>query len=398
MILQQFPRIFQNGEDSVMKRKITYYGICCVFVFGLMVDRGFAQVNLLTDPAMESWSGSDLINWTKENVNLEQESVIKHGGTYSAKLQRKTQNRGIYQIVPVTEGHYYTFKVWLYDSGVNSKIGIFVNWRNGESDYLSRTGIQYATMEGSWQYVSIDNKLAPISAAQAECKIRVYVDEDDSDYCYADDALFYDDVSLPVIMGALSAEKKGEAVVIRWSTESEVDLRGFNVLRAEEEDGEYCKMNTAFIMAQGNHSSQSQYVYYDQTVLPGRGYWYQIEMVYVDGHRELSERIYSNVFTGNIDIEKSVLCSNYPNPFNPETTIRYRISREDSFDQTSLKIYNMMGQEVLTLVNRYHDPGEYTIKWNGCDTHAVPVPSGIYFYRLLSGSMNVDMKRMIKMK
>ncbi|MCJ7813634.1 hypothetical protein MUP95_10005, partial [bacterium] len=141
-----------------MKRKHICYGMCCILILCMTINKGFPQVNLLLNAGMESWSGSDLTNWTKESVNLQQESVIKHEGAYSARLQRNNSNQGIYQIVSVTEGYYYTFKVWLFDSGDNSKIGIFVNWRDSEGGYLGTTGVKYATSEGVWQYVSVDNK------------------------------------------------------------------------------------------------------------------------------------------------------------------------------------------------------------------------------------------------
>ncbi len=381
-----------------MKRKNICCGICCTLILCITINKGFSQINLLLNSGMESWSESDLTNWAKESVNLEQESVIKHGGVYSARLQRNKSNQGIYQIVSVTEGHYYTFKAWLYDSGDSSKIGIFINWRNSGGSYLSTTGVKYATTEGVWQYVSVDNKMAPSSAAMAECKVRVYSDVDSSGYSYADDALFYDDVSLPVMMGSLSAEAADDGIVIRWTTESEVDINGFYVLRSEEENGFYLPINTELITAQGNHSDHRRYMYIDRTAELEKGYWYKIEIIHANGESELFGAVFSNTKTGSIVIEKSALWSNYPNPFNPETTIRYRISQEDRFDKTALKIYNIMGQEILTLVDRYHKPGEYEVNWNGCDAYSIPVPSGIYFYCLLSAGRNVDMKRMLKMK
>lgn len=71
---------------------------------------------------------------------------------------------------------------------------------------------------------------------------------------------------------------------------------------------------------------------------------------------------------------KTSLAQNYPNPFNPSTLIRYTIA-EESF--VSLKVYTLIGEELESLVERYEQPGRYSINW-----HAAERPTGIYFYKL----------------
>jgi len=89
------------------------------------------------------------------------------------------------------------------------------------------------------------------------------------------------------------------------------------------------------------------------------------------------------------------LSQNYPNPFNPSTTINYSIPRSSEFNsgqQTSLKIYDILGREVATLVNRQQTAGNYSVKFNASN-----FTSGIYFYKLQSGSFSKS-KKMILMK
>ncbi len=74
---------------------------------------------------------------------------------------------------------------------------------------------------------------------------------------------------------------------------------------------------------------------------------------------------------------------NYPNPFNPSTTIRYQTALSGT---VSLKIYNMLGQEVRTLVNAAQTAGEHTVQWDGKDHAGKAVSSGIYIYRLQAGN------------
>ena len=80
---------------------------------------------------------------------------------------------------------------------------------------------------------------------------------------------------------------------------------------------------------------------------------------------------------------------NYPNPFNPSTKIKFEI-KDSRF--TILKIYDILGKEIETLVNEKLSPGTYEVNWN-----ASQYPSGVYFYRLDANGFS-DMKKMILMK
>jgi len=80
--------------------------------------------------------------------------------------------------------------------------------------------------------------------------------------------------------------------------------------------------------------------------------------------------------SGDITPSHFELSQNYPNPFNPETTIRYQISEQGI---VSLKIYNLLGQEVKLLLEKKQAPGVYSLKWNGMNNLGLSVPSGVYF-------------------
>ena len=83
------------------------------------------------------------------------------------------------------------------------------------------------------------------------------------------------------------------------------------------------------------------------------------------------------------------LQQNYPNPFNPTTNIRYDIAeRGDAY----LVIYNMLGQEVRSLVNGNQDVGRYEVSWNGLDNSGQPVATGIYIYHLQAAGYSKTIK------
>jgi len=91
--------------------------------------------------------------------------------------------------------------------------------------------------------------------------------------------------------------------------------------------------------------------------------------------------------------EESALFQNYPNPFNPSTRIQYSLEKAA---QVSLKVYNVLGDEVATLVNGRQEAGSYTVSFN-TNKGKLNLSSGVYFYRLEAGSF-VSMKKLILMK
>jgi hypothetical protein len=86
---------------------------------------------------------------------------------------------------------------------------------------------------------------------------------------------------------------------------------------------------------------------------------------------------------------------NYPNPFNPSTTIAFALPR--ACDNVRLEIFNILGQKVNTLVNESLSAGNYITRWDGDDAGGQPVSTGIYFYRLTAGEF-VQSKKMLLLK
>ncbi len=98
-------------------------------------------------------------------------------------------------------------------------------------------------------------------------------------------------------------------------------------------------------------------------------------------------------FTG-IFPENVKLSYNYPNPFNPSTTIEYSVPRKL---HVRIKVFNILGQEVVTLVDEKKAAGEYEIIWNGKDSDGMDAATGVYFYRLEAGD-TYELKKMVLLK
>jgi subtilisin family serine protease len=102
------------------------------------------------------------------------------------------------------------------------------------------------------------------------------------------------------------------------------------------------------------------------------------------------------VETGELP-RKYALSQNYPNPFNAETDIVYHLPDGAGQQLTSLRVYNILGQEVRTLVEEIQGPGTYRVRWDSYDLRGEEIATGVYFYRLESGNF-AQTKKMVLLK
>jgi len=104
------------------------------------------------------------------------------------------------------------------------------------------------------------------------------------------------------------------------------------------------------------------------------------------------------VVMGALDVQSTptefALLQNFPNPFNPETTIKYTLAEGAD---VHLRIYNIVGQVVRTLVAERQSAGRYQVRWDGTDDRGMTVSSGIYFYQFSAGKFQ-DVKRLMLLK
>ena len=95
-----------------------------------------------------------------------------------------------------------------------------------------------------------------------------------------------------------------------------------------------------------------------------------------------------------MDVVEYRLMPNYPNPFNPETHIRFQTRNAGN---VSLKIYNILGQEIATLINGFKESGFYEIRWDGKNNFGTEAASGVYIYTLEANGFSQS-RKMIKLK
>ncbi|MCL2065035.1 MAG: T9SS type A sorting domain-containing protein [Candidatus Cloacimonetes bacterium] len=139
-------------------------------------------------------------------------------------------------------------------------------------------------------------------------------------------------------------------------------------------------------------------LYFIDTVTENGTYIYKVLAIYENGESEpaIVEVVVSDVSEtdDNIIGFRTILHSNYPNPFNPETTISFSVAVESN---VSVDIYNIRGQKVRTLVNSNFSAGNHSVVWNGKDENGRKVGSGIYFYQMQTNDY-VTTRKMVLMK
>ena len=93
--------------------------------------------------------------------------------------------------------------------------------------------------------------------------------------------------------------------------------------------------------------------------------------------------------------EAFALANNYPNPFNPATTIKYALPQAADVELT---VYNVVGQPVRTLVAEHQNAGRYVVEWDATNDSGHRLASGMYFYRLEAGGEFLEIKKMLLLK
>lgn len=190
------------------------------------------------------------------------------------------------------------------------------------------------------------------------------------------------EASLPVELFSFTAVTVEGGIILKWTTQSEVNNLGFNIYRSLKEGEGYTKINEKLIEGAGTSSVAHSYTYKDKRLLNDTTYWYKIEDMSLTGKGTMHGPI--SITTKSEPVPTVFkLSQSYPNPFNPTTTIRYQLPEKSL---VNLKIYNILGQLIRTLVDDEKAAGYYTIQWDGRDDSGKTVGSGIYFYRLEAGS------------
>jgi hypothetical protein len=198
------------------------------------------------------------------------------------------------------------------------------------------------------------------------------------------------DRRLPVEMSSFSATPGDGQVTLNWATGSESQLSRFRISRSTSESGGY-----SFIGAVGaeNSATGASYAFVDHNVLNGTTYYYKLHVEDANGGLHvynIDGAIQVRSATPQVGLVDAFSVSqNYPNPFNSQTSFSFGLPAND---HVTLKVYDLLGREVATVVNRDMPKGNHSINWS-----ADGLATGVYVYKLTTSQFS-DTKKLLFLK
>jgi hypothetical protein len=206
------------------------------------------------------------------------------------------------------------------------------------------------------------------------------------------------DPTVPVELSQFAATITAENFVqITWTTQSESNISGYNIYRNDS----MCLSSAIKVsdLIEGTNTSEAHtYTYLDKELEQSGTYYYWLQNVELDGYTSfygpVSVSFKVDDDGGTPDIPFVTKLENaYPNPFNPNTNIRYQL--KDAGD-VKIDIFNARGQLVRSFSRTHDAPGYYQINWDGRDSSGKAVSSGVYQYKMTSGKYHSTKKMVLK--
>ncbi|BDQ02067.1 MAG: hypothetical protein KatS3mg036_0005 [Ignavibacterium sp.] len=196
------------------------------------------------------------------------------------------------------------------------------------------------------------------------------------------DSVYVENSVVPVELTSFVASITGNNVKLMWKTATETNNMGFEIQRSNGSDFKAI----GFVNGKGTTTETQTYSFEDKGLQTGK-YSYRLKQVDFDGTSEYSSVVEVEI----LGPKEFSLAQNYPNPFNPSTTINFSLASDS---KVTLKVFNILGQELLTLVNGNYSAGNHKIIFDGSNLN-----SGIYMYRLdatgIDGKTFSSVKKMI---
>ena len=193
-----------------------------------------------------------------------------------------------------------------------------------------------------------------------------------------------EETPLPVELITLEATADGEDVRLTWETASETDNAGFHVERSIDGDMPFEEVH--FIEGAGTTTEAQRYQFSDESIpFESKTLTYRLRQVDLDGTVSYSEEVDADLGAPG----DFALHGNFPNPFRDQTAIHYELPQAG---HVTLRVYDMLGREVIELVNREQEAGRNEIQFD-----ASGLASGTYFYRLNADGV-VETQKMVVVK
>jgi hypothetical protein len=336
---------------------------------------------------------SQTISFTSSDVEDTYHSITKYDGilTFSANsyLGYDAVGGGLYGYLgPNNEteinirlnGLYCFYLLSLKARAENDSLTFYLTYEDNTTEQFTLTGISSSSLQ------KVSDIRFPIYHLT---KVSVY----SSQYAIIQDVEVYESFFIPVELTDFAVTAKTSNATLAWKTATETNNYGFDIERriveAVSSKSQTTNINwekVGFVAGNGTSNSAHSYSYSDASVISGT-YAYRLKQIDNDGIYKYSSEAEVTISAPKV----FALNQNYPNPFNPTTTIKYDIP-VGTHGNVSIKVFDIVGHEVASLVNETKEAGSYQAVWN-----AGKFASGVYFYRLQAGSFTRT-KKLILMK
>ncbi len=198
------------------------------------------------------------------------------------------------------------------------------------------------------------------------------------------------DFVLPANMIGFSAVPGNREVALNWATASETNTQEFVISRSNEREGVYAEVYRG--AAAGNSSTTRNYSWTDRSVANDRTYYYKLHLIDANGnhvYNQDGQTVIVEATPGSSIPSQFALSQNFPNPFNSQTTFGFALPANE---MVSLKVFDLLGREVATVINRQMEAGIHTVNWS-----AEGLATGLYTYTLTAGS-STETKKLLFLK
>ncbi|HEY5124163.1 MAG TPA: T9SS type A sorting domain-containing protein [Ignavibacteria bacterium] len=346
--------------------------------FGFGLNKSPMRI-VLTKDGGSTWEYQNITTGSQDGVSsIAFNNDHQNGIAVCEKMHGKTISR-------TTNGG-LTWSSVLMDATINDAFGIIKYIPNTSAAYLIMT-----TVSKTQSFKTTDNGITwtELEFSNPSNAIKMYSYDYNFTGYYSGQKIFLDDITMtapsatgsvfgtsespmPVTLQSFQYSVSGRNVNLRWVTNLEENNSGFEIQRSVQNENNWEKVG--FVKGNGTKITPTNYTYTDSKLNAGK-YQYRLKQIDYNGNYEYFTL---SGFVNIANAAKHDLSQNYPNPFNPTTNIDYQISQDS---KVMLKVYDISGREVMTLVNTQQKAGYYSVQFN-----ATNLSSGNYFYKLIAGS------------
>lgn len=309
-------------------RRVLKFNNAATLVSGDTADAVLGQPDFTTNTANTTQAGSGNVRWITGDILGNLYVVQESNNRISVFLQAAT-----------------------LANGANADYVI------GQPDFVTGTGLNPPTQ---------NSLRTPRGASVDNVNKKLWVTD------WANNRVLRYDISslVPVELASFSASVTAAGVELKWTTATETNNFGFSVERRSE-NADFTEIG--FVRGNGTSTVTNSYSFVDTRPIEGAVY-YRLKQVDLDGSVSYSNEI----MAGNSGaISGFHLYGNYPNPFNPSTTISFNLSEKENVRVT---VRDILGSEVAEIFNGIAAPGINRVQWNGSNSAGQMVNSGVYFY------------------